>query len=144
MHGDDSDTIAQVLNTKRWPVIMGCESFVSLIKETYFEQKRHRGIPDSAELAPDRKQIMKAVCLYYGVEEKELLTGRRGKENEPRNVAIYLCRFLRNDTLIELGQEFGMSGYSPAGSAVGRVEKKMSKNPDLRNHIEKIKRSLFT
>jgi len=67
---------------------------------------------------------MNAVCIHYGVEKKELLAGRRGKENEPRNVASYLCRFLRNDTLIELGQDFGMSGYSPAGSAVARVVKK--------------------
>ena len=80
---------------------------------------------------------------YYGVEKKEVLTGRRGKENEPRNVAIYLCRVLRNDTLIELGKEFGMSGYSPAGSAVERVVKKMSKNRDLLEHIGKIKQSLF-
>jgi hypothetical protein len=66
-----------------------------------------------------------------------------GKENEPRNVAIYLCRSLRNDTLIELSQKFGMSGYNPAGSAVERVAKKMIKTPNLRKQIDKIKKSLF-
>jgi len=124
IYSDDSDKINGVFNTKRWPAILGCESFISRIKEEFHEIKRHREVPDSAQLAPDRKHILKAVCQHYGVGEKELLTGRRGKENEPRNVAIYLCRTLRNDTLIELGQGFGMSGYSPAGSAVERVVKK--------------------
>lgn len=143
MHNDNSDKMNGVFKTKRWPAILGCGSFVSRIKDEFYEKKRHREVPDSTQLAPDRKQILKEVCRHYGVEEKELLTGQRGKENEPRNVAIYLCRTLRNDTLIELGQEFGMSGYSPAGSAVGRVVKKRLKNQDLRKHIEKIKKSLF-
>jgi hypothetical protein len=143
VYGDDLDEITRVFNAKRWPAVLGCEGFVSWVKEAFFEKKRHREVPDSAQLAPDRKHILNAVCLHYGVEKKELLTGRRGKENEPRNVAIYLCRVLRNDTLIELGKEFGMSGYSPAGSAVERVVKKMSKNRDLLEHIWKIKQSLF-
>jgi len=143
MHNDDSDKMNGVFKTKKWPAILGCECFVSRIKKEFYEKKRHREVPDSAQLAPDRKQIYEKVCLHYGVEEKELLTGRRGKENEPRNIAIYLCRTLRNDTLIELGREFGMSGYSPAGSVVERVVKKMLKNPDLLEHIEKIKKAIF-
>ena len=43
--------------------------------------------------------------------------------NESRNVAIYICRVLRKDTLIEPGHAYGMTGYSPAGSAVERVKK---------------------
>ncbi len=140
MYNDNSDKINGIFNKKKWPAILGSESFISRIKEDFHEEKRHREVPDSAQLAPARKQILHAVCLHYGVRKKELLTGRRGKENEPRNVAIYLCRTLRNDTLIELGQEFGMSGYSPAGSAVQRVVKKMLKNSDLCEHIAKIKK----
>ena len=76
--------------------------------------------------------------------EKDLLTAQRGKSNEPRNVAIYLCRVLRNDTLMELGHAYGMTGYSPAGSAVERVKKKLSKDRKLLKRIEKIKQFLFT
>ena len=77
------------------------------------------------------------------VEEKNLLTAQRCKSFEPRNVAIYLCRVLRNDTFLELGHAYGMTGYSPAGRAVERVRKKLPKDKNLLKRIEKIKQSLF-
>ena len=87
--------------------------------------------------------MRKRLFTRSGVEEKDLLTAQRGKSNEPRNVAIYLCRVLRNDTLLELGHAYGMTGYSPAGSAVERVRKKLPKDKKLLKRIEKIKQSLF-
>ena len=140
---EDSDSLTRVLDSKRWPSILGGEEFISWAKVVFFEKKRHREIPDSLQLAPERRQIFKAVCLHYGVLEKEVLIGRRGKENEPRNVAMYLCRILRNDTLIDLGHVFGVSGYSSAGSAVERVVKKMPESPELVRHIKEIKELLF-
>lgn len=38
------------------------------------------------------------------VSEQNLLTARRGHGNVPRDVAIYLCRGLRNDTLKKIGK----------------------------------------
>jgi len=90
------------------------------------------------------EKIKKEVCQAYGVEEKDILTAQRGRINEPRNVAIYLCRTLRHDTLMELGREFGMTGYSPAGSAVERVKKRLVKNKKVQKKIEIIKKSLLS
>ena len=100
---------------------MGSENFISWVKGTFFEEKKHRQIPQSPQLAPELEQIKREVCRTYGVEEKDLLTAQRGKSNGPRNVAIYLCRVLRNDTLMELGKAFGMTGYSPAGSRTQKL-----------------------
>lgn len=52
---------------------------------------------------------------------------------------IYLCRILRNDPLLELGEAFGMTGYSPADSTVERVVKEeLSRDRQLQKRIEKI------
>ena len=141
---DNSDETVGGFASKRWPAILGSDDFISSIKKDFSENKRHREVPDSVQLAPERRQILNAVCLHYSVTEKQLLKGRRGVKNEPRDVAIYLCRTLRNDTLIELSYEFGMSGYSPAGSAVQRIKKKLSTNSELLGHINEIKRSLYS
>ncbi|MEA2039068.1 MAG: helix-turn-helix domain-containing protein, partial [Thermodesulfobacteriota bacterium] len=139
----DSDELLDLFEQKKWPSLLGSEKFISWVKETFFEEKKHRQIPQSAQLAPELEHIKREVCRTYGVEEKDLLTTQRGKSNEPRNVAIYLCRILRNGTLMELGQVFGMTGYSPAGSAVERVKKKLPKDRKLQKRIEKIKQSLL-
>jgi chromosomal replication initiation ATPase DnaA len=127
----------------KWPSLLGSENFISWIKETFFEKKKHRQVPESIQLAPDLRDIKREVCQAYGVAEKDLLKVQRGKSNEPRNVTIYLCRLLRNDTLIDLGQEFGMSGYSPAGSVIERVKKKLTKNRKLLKRVNQIKDTLL-
>ena len=139
---EDSEELQGIFKKKKLPVMLGGADFISWVKE-YFLKKKNREIPESLQLAPEQERIFKEVCRYYGVEEKNLFAARRGKENEPRNVAIYLCRVLRNDTLRELGLVFGMTGYSPAGSAVERITKKLSNNCALQKRIEKIKDSLL-
>ncbi len=140
---EDSEELLEILEKRRWPAMLGCVEFISRVKESFFVEKRNREIPESTQLAPGLEQILREVCRFYGVEQKDLLRARRGKENEPRNVAMYLCRTLRNDTLKEIGQAFGMTGYAPAGSAVGRVTKKLFEKCELQKRIEKIKKSLL-
>ena len=144
MGQDDSNELLDLFERKKWPSLLGSENFISWIKEFFYEKKKHLQVPESVQLAPDLWEIKREVCRAYGIVEKDLLTAQRGRSNEPRNVAIYLCRVLRNDTLIVLGQEFGMTGYSPAGSAVERVKKKLAKDRKLRKRINQIKDALFT
>ena len=62
------------------------------------------------------KRIKEEVCKVFGVDRAELYEIRRGFSNQPRNVAIYLLRTLRGDTLgdtlDEIGREFNMNRYS--------------------------------
>ncbi len=139
MATEDSEELQGIFAMKKLPSMLGSEKFISWVKKTFFEEKKHRQIPESTNLAPQVVQIKRAVCRIYGVAEKTLLTAQRGKINEPRNVAIYLCRVLRNDTLINIGHTFGMTGYSPAGSAIERVKKKLLTDRKLEKQIEKIK-----
>jgi len=139
----DSQELLDLLAPKKWPSLLGSKKFTSWVKETFFEKKKHAQVPDSINLAPDILQIKSKVCLVYGVKEGDLLVAHRGINNEPRNVAIYLCRILRNDTLIELGREFGMSGYSAAGSVVERIKKKLIKDRGLQKKIAHIQDILF-
>lgn len=138
MATEDSQEIQEIFEKKKWPSILGGEGFIAWVKENFFASKKHRQVPESLQLAPERARIIKEVCRNYGVSEEELLIAKRGKKNEPRNVAIYLCRQLRNDTLINLGEAFGMTGYSPAGSAIDRVNKNLLKDEKLQIRLNQI------
>jgi len=52
-----------------------------------------------------------------------------GLSNQPGNVAIYLLRTLRGDTLGEIGREFNMNRYSSVSSVVQRMSAKISNPP---------------
>jgi len=99
---------------------------------------KQRQVPESFQPAPERALIIREVWRDYGVSEEELLTAKRGKKNEPRTAAIYLCRQMRNDTLKDLGEAFGMTGYSPAGSAMDRIKKKLPSDRRLQKRLKQI------
>ncbi|MEA3469108.1 MAG: helix-turn-helix domain-containing protein [Thermodesulfobacteriota bacterium] len=143
MGQEESDNILTLFEQECWPAFLGGEKFVSWVKATFSQQKQDRQVPESFQLAPDRSLIIREVCQFYNVSEQDLLTARRGRSNVPRDVAIYLCRVLRNDTLKKIGTNFGMTGYGPAGNAVNRVKNKMLKNRELGQEVEKIKNRLY-
>jgi putative transposase len=144
MAEEDSEEISDLFEKKKWPALLGSEDFVGWVKKTFLEEKKHPQVPESGRLAPELDQIKKAVCAAYGVDEKALLATQRGKSNEPRSVAIYLGRILRKDSLPALGKAFGMTGYSPAGSAIERVRKKLPKDKQLQKRIKQISKTLFS
>ena len=139
---EDSEEITQVFERKKWPTFLGDEKFVRWLKGKFFEQKHDPQIPESKILAPDLETIKKAVCSYYRVDGSELLKNRRGKFNEPKSVAIYLVRMLRNDGLLNISFEFGLKGYSSASSVLEGLRKKIQKNRQLRKRVEEIKNSV--
>lgn len=143
MAQDDSEEISELFAKKKWPSILGSEDFIDWAKATFYDRKINPQIPESLQLAPDLRSIIKAVCRFYGIEEKELFQARRGASNEPRNVAIYLSRMLRRDSLLSLSKAFNMTGYSPAGSAIERIRKKMPEDKKLQKRIRAIRQAVI-
>ena len=64
---------------------------------------------------------------------------RRGYFNEPRNVAIYLARWIRNDTLKSVGETFGIDKNSTIGSVVERVKHQMETNRKICKRVKALK-----
>jgi chromosomal replication initiation ATPase DnaA len=98
-------------------------------------------VPASKKLAPDLDTIISEVCRYYEVRPTYLKAVRRGVENEPRDVAIYLIRSMRADHLMTIGTEFGLHRYSSVSSVVMRVKTKLQKDRKFKEriaHIESI------
>ena len=59
------------------------------------------------------------------------VTVHRRIENEPRDVAMYLIRFMRLEPLMRVGAGFGLNRYSSVSSAVMRVKTKLRKERKL-------------
>ncbi len=75
------------------------------------------------------------VSKYCRVHRKDLVYSRRGHFREARNVAIYLARRLRGDTLKEIGKDFGIERYSTVSSVVERMKVGIEKNELLRKRV---------
>lgn len=108
--------------------ILGGKEFVRWVKEKIGEKARVRAeIPQSRKVfVHGVEEIVGATAKVYGKTVQELLKRRRGRENEARGMAIYLCRVLGGHNLEDIGKVMGLKNYSSVSSAYlavkGRVE----------------------
>ena len=132
------EEINQIFGRRNMPAVLGSKRFVDRIKDKCFNLKNVEEMPETKRLAPDIHKIKHAVCMFYNIKETALYVTRRGYFNEPRNVAVYLIRRLRNDTLKHVGQAFGIERYSTVSSIVERVKYEMKADKGLKNRIQNI------
>jgi chromosomal replication initiation ATPase DnaA len=118
---------------------LGSAGFAEWIKAQFYPSKIDDEVPQAKDLVPDTARIVNVVSEFYGISEADLYLSKRGYFNEPRNVAIYLARRLRRDTLTQLCKDFSINKYSSVSSIMARVEQRMSEDKKLKENITQIK-----
>lgn len=139
---DDSSEVTDFFNRKNLASVYGSRDFTAEVKEKFYRLKKHAEIPQSRQFAPTIAEIKTAVSRSYRISEHDLEQTKRGRVNEPRNVAVYLARKSSGMRLEEIGREFGLGKYSSVSSIVVRTEQLLDKNKNLRRRVEKLKRKL--
>ena len=94
-------------------------------------------------LAPPVAKIIYEVSRHYEKRPTALTTVRRGIENEPRDVAIYLIRSLRTEPLIKIGALFGLTRYSSVSSVVGRLKTRLNRDKKSRRRLADIENNIL-
>ena len=143
MAQEQDEDLVRVLDGKNPPSMLGSEKFISWIKDRFFKKKKDKEVPASKELAPDLDTIISEVSRYYKVRPTKLKAVRRGIENEPRDVAMYLIRSMRAEPLMRVGENFGLNQYSSVSSAVTRVKAKLQKDRKFKDCLEHIESNIL-
>jgi chromosomal replication initiator protein len=88
---------------------------------------------DRHMVAPIRPEnILQAVCVYFGLEHKDLMSGRRQRTiSLARSVAMFLVRKTAKLSFPEIGARMGKRNHSTVISACRRVERAVSRNEPL-------------
>ena len=83
-----------------------------------------------APIKPDN--ILQAVCDYFGLEHKDLMSGRRQRTiSLARSVAMYLIRKTAKLSFPEIGSRMGKRNHSTVISACRRIEQAALKNESV-------------
>jgi len=127
---------------KNLPSILGSDLFKESIRDKFYDLANQPEIPESKSLAPDVEKVILAVCDFYGVSRKEMLVSRRGSENLPRDVSVYLVRHLCHMTLPCVGMEFGIKNYSTVSSIVQRVKSRIKNDKQLSKELNMIMKAV--
>jgi len=81
-------------------------------------------------------EIMESVATFFRVTGAELRGKKRTRQiSYPRQVAMYLCRKITNDSLSDIGSRFGGRDHSTVLHACEKIEKQLEHDHELRNQI---------
>lgn len=139
----DSEEILGFFSKKKLVSIIGSDKFKNWVKKEFAGIALRNEIPDSKLLAIGVCRIKNAVSKVYKVEVESFYGVKRRVKNEPRNVAIYLTRKLRYDTLEYIGKEFAIAKYSTVSTIMEDMKRNIACDKRLQNVVKKIEKDLY-
>ena len=83
------------------------------------------------------------IYIYYKISIEQMKgKNRNNAVNFPRQIAIYLCRELTNESFPKIGSYFGGRNHSTIISADQKIRKELDTNEKLKEVIKDLKREL--
>ena len=86
------------------------------------------------------QKIQQVVAEYYNITVEDLKSNKRNASIAfPRQIAIYLCRTLTNESFPKIGIQFGGRDHSTVMHSVDKIENELKTNPQFKNILENLK-----
>jgi len=130
------------IRRRTYGLFIGDDSFKDWIKEKFQDLRFRQEIPELKDLSLNTNMIRGLVCKSFKVGNDVLMVSKRGTENLPRDVAIYLQRKYCGQTLVELGKDYDIMSYSTVSSAFERIKSRLLKDRKLQGKVSRIETKL--
>ncbi len=91
----------------------------------------------------DIHRIQRIVAEYFQISVDDIKSKKRSANIAfPRQIAMYLCRTMTDESFPKIGIEFGGKDHSTIMYSVEKIESEMKVNKDLANIIEKLQKDI--
>jgi len=91
----------------------------------------------------DIHRIQRIVSEYFQISVDDIKSKKRSANIAfPRQIAMYLCRMMTDESFPKIGIEFGGKDHSTIMYSVDKIETEIKVNKDLANIIEKLKKDI--
>ncbi|MDO8493304.1 MAG: chromosomal replication initiator protein DnaA [bacterium] len=91
------------------------------------------------------KDVLKAVCDFYNIDEKSLYEKTRRKEVvKPRQIAMYILRQDFNTSYPYIGQKLGGRDHTTVIHACEKIKAALKNSPALEQEIDHIKSVIYS
>jgi len=122
---------------KNLRTILGSSEYLQWIKDSFSDAIFNKEVPVSRSLRSRVEDVIPAVSAVYCVEVEDILTSRRGRENEARDVAILLSRKWTGESLSSLAIRFGLRRHGSIASALSRATVKLKNDRRSKTRVRK-------
>lgn len=95
--------------------------------------------PDTGNRQISIATIQNEVELFFGISHEDMISSKRSKGiTTPRHIAIYLARFLTEESLESIGKKFGGRDHTTIMHSVNKIENDQKDNRLLFDQIEQL------
>ena len=85
------------------------------------------------------EQVQQVVAGHYNISVEELKSKKRVTNvSVPRQIAMYICRTVLEETLPKIGAEFGGKNHTTVMHSVEKIRKEISTDAQLKNEVDKM------
>ena len=99
----------------------------------------NRGVSEKNDI----QKIQKIVAEFFRISPEDMKSKKRSANLAfPRQVAMYLCRQMTDESFPKIGMEFGGKDHSTVMHSCEKIEREMKTNKELYNTIEKLKKDI--
>ena len=121
-----------------YSTIMGSEIDLNLAMEA-LKDYVNKGISEKNDI----NKIQKVVAEYFKISIEDLKSKKRNSNiSFPRQIAMYLCRKLTDESFPKIGIEFGGKDHSTVMHSCEKIEREISINKDLTKTIEILEKEI--
>jgi chromosomal replication initiator protein len=90
------------------------------------------------------EEVIRTVAKRYGLKPTDLKSPKRAKPiTQARQIAMYLCRELTNESFPEIGSRFGGRDHATVIHAVNKVTGQLEADPDIQREVQELRRSMM-
>ena len=88
--------------------------------------------------------IQDSVCKYFNITQKDLQSAQRSNDiTYPRQIGMYLCRILTNESFPKIGNSFGKRDHTTVMHAFKKIEKDIKNNQNTKLIVESLKKIIL-
>lgn len=98
---------------------------------------------DSAQVPLTAELIQEVVANHYNIRVEDIQGNKKPKNIAfPRQISMYLCRKMLDLTLPKIGEAFGGRDHTTVIHAIGKIEKQMEADAELKNTIMELEKEI--
>lgn len=87
--------------------------------------------------------IISVVAEHFGITADDITSKRRNSEFvQPRQICMYLCRKLTDESLQSIGKSLGKKDHTTVIHGIDKINEEMQNNEELKNRIEIIMKKI--
>ena len=88
--------------------------------------------------------IQEVVCKYFDITEKDIKSTQRSNDIAfPRQIGMYLCRILTNESFPKIGESFGKRDHTTVMHAFKKIEKEIKEKKETKLIVESVKKIIL-